>query len=335
MREGVKGFVTGIAGFVGTHLAMRLVREGHEVSGIDLPIPETDAWKALWDDKVVPVTHGWVEHDATVQVIEKAHPDVVVHLAARAIVEDGFRNPIPTFLTDVMGTLYVLEACRKLNLPVLVATTDKVYGTAGPPYFEDTPFLPFTPYDTSKAAADLLCNCYSKSYKLPVITVRSCNIYGPGDLHWSRLVPGSFQALARNERPVLYTSMQNVRREWVHVDDEVEAIMLLTRKLLDGAPSARGAYNIGTGDVLTNRTMMNKIIGVTGKKVTPILAEKDFPEIGDQWLNHNRLDDIGWSPKVPLNDGLKRTWEWYSGYVGGRDARSTLEDAQRKGLHHL
>ena len=317
-------YITGVRGFLGTHLAKSLTADGHEVYGCDLIEPETQAWEALSDGEPIPPTmvdRGWIEYPGFVHTnIDRMHVDVVVHLAARSTVEVSFENPEAAFETNVLGTVRVLEACRKLKLPILVASTDKAYGVRRPPFYEEDSFKPRYPYDVSKANADMAALSYAKTYQMAVAVTRSCNFYGPGDLHWNRLVPRSFKELALGHRPVMYGAMERIRREWMHVSDCVEAYKVIVRKLLDDPEMVVGlGINIGTGDVRTLREMMQRILLAAGSDVEPIINNASFPELGDEWLDHRRLERLGWHAKVRLDDGLRETWEWYRNFCGGQN----------------
>lgn len=313
----MKVYITGVRGYVGVHLASSLEGEGIDVLGCDLMEPETKAWEAFGKPRPRVIDRGWIEHAGFMQhVLEIFKPDVVVHLAARSTVENGFDNPEMAFETNVLGTVRILEACRKLGTPVVVASTDKAYGGRRPPFYEDDSLKPRYPYDVSKAGGDMAALCYAKTYKMPVTVTRSCNIYGPGDLHWNRLVPRSFRELAQGERPVMYGGMERVRREWLYIDDCVAAYKLLIHKILEDPESVSGlAVNFGTGEIRTLREMVQRILAVTGSAVEPIVGVSKFEELGDEWLDHYRLERLGWEPKVPLDQGLKTSWDWYREYV--------------------
>jgi len=304
---------------MGANLAAALARDGHDVMGHDLMEPETPCWEALGRPPPGVYDTGWIELPGLVhRCLEMYKPDVVVHLAARSTVEVAFANPVPAFETNVMGTVQVLEACRALGIPAVIASSDKAYGASRAPFHEETThFKPKFPYDVSKACADMIAISYAQTYKAKITVTRSCNVYGPGDLHWNRLVPRSFRELANGRRPILYGPMENIRREWMHIDDLVEAYRVLIDKIVTNPDAVSGlAVNIGTGVVCTLRDMMRRILIAAGKGGSePIVATAEFEELGDEWLSHARLERLGWAPKVALDDGLSRTWEWYRDYV--------------------
>ncbi len=313
----MKVYITGVRGFLGTHLAKALSDDGWEVMGCDLMKPETEAWEALSKPKPYVIDHGWIEYAGFMSnCLDHFKPDIVVHLAARSTVEVAWGDPVPAFETNVMGTVHVLDACRTLKIPCIVASSDKAYGARRAPFFEeDTPLKPNYPYDVSKAAADMIALSYARTYKMSVTVTRACNIYGPGDLHWNRLVPKSFKLLAEGERPVIYGPMAGVRREWTHVSDAVAAYRAIMDRVLKDPEYAGLAYNIGTNQILTLRDMVYRILIAASARVEPIIGVAGYPELGDEWLNHGRLERLGWEPKVKLDDGLAETWAWYKEFV--------------------
>lgn len=320
--------VTGAKGFIGSHLMVGLDAKGCVVGGVDLKEPLTHAWEAI----AVPVLENQPhiynadlqKHEVAEFCVSSFRPDVVVHLAAHATMEDSYTDPVSTWGTNIMGTVHVLEACRKRKVPLIVASSDKAYGHSRPiPFTESgTPLRPKYPYDTSKACEDMIARSYARSYDMAVTVTRAANVYGPGDLHWTRLVPRSFRSLANGERPVVYLGMEGVKREWIHISDVVEAYWTLVREISVHAEETSGqAYNIGSGIVLPLTEMMDWILAASGSKgVEPLVQSKEFQELGDEYLDSRQLRKLAWEPKVDLAHGLRDTWGWYSRYLeaGGR-----------------
>ena len=144
------------------------------------------------------------------------------HLGAQPIVTTALRNPLPTFEANIRGTYNLLEACRvhrALVQRVVVASSDKAYGDAPTlPYTEDMPVNGRHPYDVSKSCTDLIAASYAHTYGLPVTVARCGNIYGGGDLNWSRIVPGTIRSFWTGERPVI-RSNGRFTRDYIYVDD--------------------------------------------------------------------------------------------------------------------
>ena len=200
--------VTGATGFVGHWLVKGLRQRGAEVTVL---VRDWDQRSELIRSGLVDdcrVVHGVLEAYGDVErAINEHEIEVVVHLGAQAIVGAANRSPRPTFESNIRGTYNVLEACRThrdLLQSVVIASSDKAYGPSDAlPYTEETPLAGRHPYDVSKSCGDLLAQAYWHTYRLPVAIARCGNIYGGGDLHWSRIVPGTVRSLIRGEAPVI------------------------------------------------------------------------------------------------------------------------------------
>ena len=198
MTEGASRFagssvlVTGAQGFVGSWLAERLLEGGARVV-----VPRRDAepesrFRAEGiEDRCVIVHADLLDHEALLRILNEHEVSAVFHLAAQTIVGTANRSPLSTFEANVRGTYNLLEACRALTTieRVVVASSDKAYGQQDElPYREDSPLQPTFPYDVSKACADLIARSYATTYQLPIAVTRLANVYGGGDLNWSRIV---------------------------------------------------------------------------------------------------------------------------------------------------
>jgi CDP-glucose 4,6-dehydratase len=193
-----------------------------------------------------------LDYESLLRILNEHDVWAVFHLAAQTIVGHANRSPLSTFETNVRGTYNLLEACRATVVVgdpvarIVVASSDKAYGEQDElPYVESMPLRPSYPYDVSKACADLIARSYSATYGLPVAVTRLANVYGPGDLNYSRLVPDTARALARGERPVL-RSDGSAERDYIYVEDAVEAYLAVAESL--GEPALHGrAWNAGAG----------------------------------------------------------------------------------------
>ena len=191
------------------------------------------------------------DHDALVRVLNEHEVDEVFHLAAQTIVGTANRSPLATWEANVRGTYSLLEACRGLGTVrrVVVASSDKAYGDHDElPYREDFALQPRYPYDVSKACTDLIARSYANTYDLPVAVTRLANLYGPGDLNWSRIIPDSAQALARGERPVI-RSDGTPERDYLYVrgrGGRLPGDRRLARQA--GAPRPRLERRLGQAD---------------------------------------------------------------------------------------
>ena len=259
------------------------------------------------------------DHDALVRVLNEHEVTEVFHLAAQAVVSKANRSPLGSWEANVRGTYTLLEACRTLGTVrrLVVASSDKAYGDARLPYREDFALQPRHPYDVSKACADLIARSYAQSYGLPVAVTRLANVYGPGDLNWSRIVPDSARALARGERPVI-RSDGTAERDYIYVEDAVEAYLAVATSLDRPELSGR-AWNAGWGRPVSVLDLVRTLIDVSGVDVEPDIQGEGTPagEISRQFLDSTAIrEELGWEPRWELERGLRATWEWYRGYVG-------------------
>jgi len=262
---------------------------------------------------------GRLEDLDTVERAVLAHDvDTIFHLGAQTIVGAARRAPVATLETNVRGTWNVLEAARRhagLVTRVIVASSDKAYGEVDDlPYREDMPLLGREPYEVSKACADLVTQGYAHSYGLPAAIVRCGNIYGPGDLNWSRIVPGTVRALFHGTQPVI-RSDGTLMRDYLHVDDVVDGYLAIAQALRDPAVAGE-AYNLSDESPLSVLEMYDAVCEAAGCAGTvPRVLGEHVGEIHDQYLSSEKArETLGWKPRVGLTEGLRRTVAWYRAY---------------------
>lgn len=317
--RGRKVLITGATGLVGGWLVRRLLGEGADVVCL---VRDLDPQSLYVSDDLVAstsVVNGAVEDLATVQRTLVDHDvEVVFHLAAQTIVGSGLRNPHECIVSNVLGTTAVLEACRlqsDLVQAVMIASSDKAYGSSTDlPYVEDMPLDGEHPYDVSKSCADLISSAYYRTYGTPVSIARCGNIFGGGDLNWSRLVPGTIKALLTDQTPVL-RSDGSMRRDFLHVGDAVDAYMHLAQRTLERVAVGE-AFNFSDQLPLTVSEMYGRICQATvGTYVEPLALGEAEHEISDQYLDSSKASRIlDWTPRVGLEAGLLDTAEWYRKY---------------------
>jgi CDP-glucose 4,6-dehydratase len=257
--------------------------------------------------------------DGLVRVLNEHEVAEVVHLGAQTIVGTANRSPFGTWEANVRGTYTLLEACRTLGTVqrVVVASSDKAYGSHEElPYREDFPLQPVHPYDVSKACADLLARSYAHTYGLRLAVTRLANVYGPGDLNWSRIVPDTARALARGERPVL-RSDGTPERDYLYVEDAVDAYVAVLASLDRPELSGR-SWNAGWGRPVSVLDLVRTLISVSGRSVEPDIRGQGAPtgEIERQYLDSTAIRaELGWEPRWDLERGLRASWEWYRDHL--------------------
>jgi CDP-glucose 4,6-dehydratase len=309
--------VTGARGFVGAWLARGLLESGARVISFDRRprsgAPSTLAMLGV-DGEVDEVEGDLCDADAVARALEERGVDTVFHLAAETIVGTVQASPVQGFESNVRGTWTLLQACRERGVErVVVASSDKAYGAhEALPYREDFPLQPTAPYEASKAAADLIARSYWHSYGLPVAVTRFANIYGGGDLNFSRLIPEAVSA-ALDGRPPVLRSDGSPERDFLYVEDAVSAYLALAEGL--SRDEVRGeAFNAGGGSPHPVREVVEIVARLAGTGVEPEIRGEGNPagEIDRQWVDPTKIREVlGWEPAVGLEEGLGRTIEWY------------------------
>lgn len=328
-----RALVSGAHGFVGSHLARALLRRGDAVRVLDRPAPrladvggERLSGLDLLDvrDEVELVEADLRDADAVARAIEGV--DSVFHLAAQTIVGVARESPLETFEVNVQGAWNVFEACRAHAVErVVFASSDKAYGSSPElPYREDFPLGASYPYDASKAAADTIARSYASAYGLPLAVTRFANVYGGGDLNFSRLIPETVVAVLEGRPPVI-RSDGSPERDFLHVDDAVSAYLAIADALDDGA--AGEAFNAGGERPHSVREVVELIAEVSASGVEPDFQGTGSPdgEIDRQFVDSGKLrESTGWRPAVELRDGLLSTLRWYREHPEARPAKVSV-----------
>lgn len=359
---GKRVLITGGDGFVATNLADALMRRGALVTITvrhSRPVPTA----SLLDFDSRPDIEICEMDDFTqVQRLCNRHQtDTIFHLAASAIVGDAANAPMSTFQNNILPTMNLLEAARINNIPrVLIASTDKSYGDHADaddpeplPYREGHALRGMDVYSASKAAADLIAQTYGFQYKVPALVVRSCNIYGAGDLNFSRLIPRTSLRMLNGKAPVINLGNADVLREYIFIEDLVNAYLFLAenvdRHYSGEIPrTGRGtygwaAYNVGSftstkgqqpqdySNIRSVRQVIEQVGALVGTSLEPVTIPKpeNFIEIPDQFLDSTKLHEFGFTPRIEFEEGLRRTVEWYTEHqdlLSRAGARHVLSD---------
>jgi CDP-glucose 4,6-dehydratase len=309
--------VTGGSGLAGGWLVQRLLAlQAHVVCLVRDWVPGSTILGAQVSGQTF--VFGDVRDQALVErALGDYEIEVVFHLAAQTIVPIANRNPVETFDSNIRGTWSVLEACRRSPAvdAVLVASSDKAYGSqVALPYREDTALSAIHPYDVSKAAADMIARSYAATYELPVAVIRAGNFFGGGDLNWSRVVPGTIRAALREKQPVIRSDGTPLR-DYLYIEDAVDAYVLLAEALLSGRMHGE-AVNISYGQPLSVHDVVRAVMAEVGSTLEPIIEGTAKHEIQDQYLDSSLASEqLGWSPPCGFDEGMRRTVAWYREYV--------------------
>ncbi len=306
----MKILVTGGAGFIGSEFVRQAVGKGHRVCVVDKLTYAGDLKRLEGiKDKISFYKADIVNREFMEYIFQVEKPEAVVHFAAESHVDRSLLDPFPFLDTNVKGTQVLLELARLFAVARFVnISTDEVYGELGPSgrFNEDSPLKPNSPYSVSKAAADMLGRAYTRSYGLPVITVRPSNNYGPWQ-YPEKLIPLVIFKALRGEKIPVYGTGENVR-EWLYVEDCARGVLTVLEK---GRPGE--IYNIASGEERKNLEVVKAILDLLGKPHHLIEFVRDRPGHDFRYaMDFSKIrEQLGWQPEFDFASGLEKTVNWY------------------------
>ena len=313
-------FVTGATGLVGGWLVRRLIDAGADVVCLVRDwVPQSEFVRAnlIQQTKVV---RGDVRDQALLErTIGEYEIDTIIHLAAQTIVGIANRNPVSTFESNIAGTWSLLEASRRSPAvkQIVIASSDKAYGDHEVlPYSEEAPLQGRHPYDVSKSCADLIAQSYATTFDLPVAVTRCGNFYGGGDLNWNRIVPGTIRSVLREQRPVIRSDGKYVR-DYFYAEDGAAANMALAEALSQNRQLRGQAFNFSNETQVTVLELVERLLNLMNSKLEPEIRNEATNEIRHQYLSADKARQLlKWKPLFSLDEGLRRTIEWYRDFLG-------------------
>lgn len=319
-----KVLVTGVTGFIGSHLGLDLSRKGYEVYGVTKRSTSRDLRRLhnfLKD--IVLLTCDVSDYQSLSQLLRSVEPDIVVHLAALSPVRDSFEKPFTYIQNNVTATVNLAHIMLELpdykHRKLVYASTAEVYGfQRTEPIKEDAPLNPSSPYANTKAMTDMYLRMLSQVYGLNATIMRCTNTYGR-KLDTSFYIEYLVTSMLKNED--VYVGMPNSVRDYMYVDDHVNAYLSAIEHL-----DVKGeAFNAGTGEKITNKEVAIKIAEIVGYERSKIILGKyppnypTRPAMSDQpfiVLDSKKIQtQLGWVPRVPLEEGLKRVVEYWKGQL--------------------
>lgn len=338
-----KVLLTGHTGFKGSWLALWLYRSGAEVCGYALEPPTSPS---LFDiarvSECVKSVVGDVRDLPHLRsIVHAERPDIVIHMAAQALVRRSYANPVETYSTNVMGTVNVLEAIRTSDCvrAALVVTTDKCYENKEWiwPYRENDSLGGADPYASSKSCSELVVTAYRNSFFarrpddgncIALATARSGNVIGGGDWASDRLVPDTMNSLCGNE-PVFLRYPQ-ATRPWQHVLDPLNGYLMLLERLWDDGADLAGAWNFGPDplDAKPVSWLVETLESLWGAETCWASDTRDHVREA-HWLALDSTKSrtlLNWVPKLKLATALEWVVEWYKAYRTGKAARILTEE---------
>jgi UDP-glucose 4-epimerase len=285
----VKVLVTGSSGFIGLNACESFRTFGYEVRGADVASSENAV--DIRDFKLL------------CKVFSEFRPDVVLHLAALASVPESERDPPKAYTTNVMGTLNVVECANRLNAKAILASSAAVYGQPEIlPTPETVPLSPTNIYGATKIAAEHIVNLRAKEG----LIFRLFNVYGP-NCNRSYVIPDTIRKAINGENPICAQGTGQEKRDFVYVTDVIDAFRLGMERELEGT------FNVGSGETISMKDLISKIISVSGSEAQLTFAGSsrlgDFP---CNWADLSKIKTmLDWSPKISLEEGLRKTIGWY------------------------
>ena len=335
--RGKRVLVTGHTGFKGSWLTLWLQSLGAEVSGFALdPATEPNLYDlARVREGINDVRGDLRDLGALLEIIADTEPEIVLHLAAQPLVREGYRDPLGTYSSNVMGTLNLLEAIRQVGCvrACVLVTTDKVYANKEWlwPYREDEALGGHDPYSSSKACCELLAQSYAASFfpadkyaehGLALATARAGNVLGGGDFAPERLIPDVLRAWSADE-PVTLRYPQAVR-PWQHALEPLAGYLQLAAGLYEQGPEYAGAWNFGPGEAdMCSVGEVVELLAHRWPQSRGLRIEKsELHEAGLLRLDSSRARRVlGWQPRWSLQQCLTQTLDWHLAWQNGDDMR--------------
>lgn len=313
-------FVTGATGLLGSWMVPELVRRGASVVALVRDgAPGSKLVSEGWLNRVVTVRGSLTDGELLRRALAEYAVETVFHLGAQTLVGVARHDPVGTFEANIRGTWLLLEAARQCKVPqVIVASSDKAYGDSDRlPYREDYPLQGRFPYEVSKSCTDLITTMYAHSYGAATAIVRCGNLFGGGDLNFSRLIPGVIASTLREQSFVIRSDGLFVR-DFLYVEDAVDAYLTLAQRLHAEPGLAGEAFNFGLELRLTMLDLVQKVLGMMGRTdLQPVIQNVvSQSEIREQYLDATKARQrLQWAPTVGMDEGLRRTIEWYRGFL--------------------
>jgi CDP-glucose 4,6-dehydratase len=300
--------ITGGTGLLGASLANALLQMGNEVHVL---IRDQNA-RTMLSNSVNKVYGSITDKDSIDYFIQKSRPEIFLHLAAQTQAYDSLRYPYTTFQNNMVGTLNVLESLREYNdiEAIISASSDKAYGELiGEEYFESHPLNGLYPYDASKSITDMIVSSYRATYKLPIVSTRACNIFGPGDFNRQRLIPGIVNSYLKNDSFTIRNGGADVR-EYIYVGDVVDAYIAIIELMLksDFYPDS---LNISSGIRRSTLEVFSEVNSMLGGNVNFEIQKDINQEIRKQFMNSDLIKEVtSWNPKANFEESLRETVQW-------------------------
>jgi len=313
-----KIIVTGGSGFIGSNLVKFLLKKNYFVINIDCLKYSANPYNT----KNLNKNKNYIFYKLDInnknkitKILKKYKPDAIFNLAAETHVDRSIDKPYNFIHSNILGTYNLLESilAYKKKIKLIHISTDEVYGDVVKGRSDEkSAYKPSSPYSSSKASADHLVKAYIRTYKISAVISNCCNNYGPNQFP-EKLIPKLIFNIINNKSLPIYGKGMN-SREWMHVQDHCEALLLIYLKGKIGEN-----YNIGSGTNVKNIDIAKKLLKITKNKSTKVnkktkvIFVKDRPGHDIRYALNNKkiLKNLGWKAKISLNKGLSQTFDWY------------------------
>jgi CDP-glucose 4,6-dehydratase len=324
-------FVTGATGLMGGWLVKHLLSEGADVVAlIRDSVPRTMFTTDGLASRVTSVQGCLEDLSLLRRTLSEYSIRTVFHLAAQPLVGVAKANPVGTLQANVMGTWNVLEAARLAGVAeTVIASSDKAYGiSANLPYLETHPLKGTFPYDVSKSCADLISTMYAETYGLPVAVMRCANLFGGGDLNFSRTIPGVIQSTLQGQQFRIRSDGTCIR-DFLYVKDAARAYMTVAEGLARHPELSGEAFNFSMAVKLTVLDTVAYVLRLMQREdLEPIVENQARAEIQEQYMTCDKARQaFGWEPEYGMDEALRETIDWYSDYFGIPAATSVVRGA--------
>ena len=334
-------FVTGHTGFKGSWLCKILVNAGANVTGYSLDPPTKPSLFEIANigSDINSVISDIRDYQKLKEAFDKAHPEIVLHLAAQPIVRDSYKDPAYTYETNVMGTVNILECVRNFDCvkSFLNVTTDKVYLNKewAWGYRENEELDGFDPYSNSKSCSELVTHSYKNSFfadkHVAISTARAGNVIGGGDFANDRIIPDCVRAMEKKSEIIIRNPYST--RPYQHVLEPLFAYLMITQKQYEDEKYS-GWYNVGPDeyDCVTTGDLVDLFCKCWGENAAwKNVAEKNAPhEANFLKLDCSKIKSVfGWKPRWHINEAIEKTVEWSKVYLQNDNA-SEIMDKQIK-----
>ena len=335
--KGKRVFLTGHTGFKGSWLSLWLKNLGVDLTGYSLDLADENFFfkDAEIENGMNSIVGNICDIDSLKQAVIKSKPDIIIHMAAQALVRDSYTDPINTYETNIMGTINVFEAARSCSTvkAIINVTSDKCYENKEREqgYKEDEPMGGYDPYSSSKGCAELVTSAYRNSFfnspesPILVASVRSGNVIGGGDWSRDRLIPDAIKSFYNNET-VIIRSPKAVR-PWQFVLEPLRGYLMLAEKLHDKEINYASGWNFGprSAEAKNVEWIINELCSRWGdnanwqyeEEKSKILHEATYLKL-DTFKANNTLN---WNPVLDINDTIDLIINWYKGYENNENIK--------------